>query len=396
MLSDEELLVLLRGGESDRVEFKEKLPRDRDKLRATICAFANDLPNHQQAGVIFIGAKDDGTCADLEISDGDLTALSSLAHEGKLLPFPSIEIAHKVLAGCPLVVVLVHPALQPPVRFETRIYVRIGAATQLASAEHERRLLERQRANNLPFDIRPLPNATLDDLDLDFFRRNLLPNAIAEEVLAENDRSLSQQLASLRLATYGTPPQPTTLGILACGKEPQRFLPGAYVQFVRYEGIDVDLIKDSERISGVVSEVAKQLDILIRLNITTAVDLSALHEVRVSDYPEEALRQIVINALLHRDYENTNAPVRIEWFADRVEITSPGKLYGRVTRENFGTGATDYRNKNLAEIMERLGLVQQFGVGLRRAKIALERNGNPPFELDEIEGFVRIIIRRRP
>lgn len=395
MLSDEELLALLRGGESDRVEFKEKMPRDRDKLRATICAFANDLPAHGKAGVIFIGVKDDGSCANLEIDDRDLTELANLAGEGKLLPFPSIEVAVRELAGCRVIALLVHPAIQPPIRFETRIYVRIGSVTQLASTEHERRLLERQRANNLPFDIRPVPFARLDDLDLDLFQRRILPSAFTPEVLAENDRPLIHQLASLRLATYD-PPQPTTLGILVCGKDPQQFLPGAYVQFVRYAGTDISTIKAARRITGVISEIAERLNTLLRLNINTALDLSGLYEVRINDYPEEALRQIAINALLHRDYENTNAPVRVEWFEDRVEITSPGGLYGRVTRQNFGTGATDYRNKNLAEMMERLGLVQQFGVGLRRAQIALQQNGSPPFELGEVDGFVRIIIRRRP
>lgn len=161
-------------------------------------------------------------------------------------------------------------------------------------------------------------------------------------------------------------------------------------------GTDVDFVKTSQRITGVVSEIAERLNSLLRLNISTTLDLSDLYERRISDYPEEALRQIAINALLHRDYENTGAPVRVEWFDDRVEITSPGGLYGRVTPENFGTGATDYRNKNLAEMMERLGLVQQFGYGLRRARRALEQNGNPPFVLGDVEGFVRVILRRRP
>jgi ATP-dependent DNA helicase RecG len=301
MLSDEALLALLRSGESDRVEFKEKLPRDRDKLRATICAFANDLPNHKQPGVIFIGVKDDGSFSNLEISDSDLTELSNMAGEGKLLPFPSLEVSVREFSGARVIVLLVYPAIQPPIRFETRIYVRIGTTTQLASAEHERRLLERQRANNLPFDIRPVPFAQLDDLDLDLFQRRLLPVLFPQEVLAENDRSLVHQLASLRFATYDAPHQPTTLGILVCGKEPQRFLPGAYVQFVRYDGMDVDLIKTSQRITGVISEIAERLNVLLRLNISTALDLSDLYERRISDYPEEALRQIAINALLHRD-----------------------------------------------------------------------------------------------
>jgi ATP-dependent DNA helicase RecG len=82
---------------------------------------------------------------------------------------------------------------------------------------------------------------------------------------------------------------------------------------------------------------------------------------------------------VHRTYDGTNAPVRINWFRDRVEIQNPGGLYGHVTPENYRR-VTDYRNPVLAEAMKVLGYVERFGVGIARAEAALRGNGHPPPE----------------
>jgi ATP-dependent DNA helicase RecG len=109
-----------------------------------------------------------------------------------------------------------------------------------------------------------------------------------------------------------------------------------------------------------------------------AVDIeAAAREQRRPDYPAAALRQLVRNALIHRDYEATHAPVRVYWFNDRIEIQNPGGLYGQVTRANFGQGVTDYRNPLLAEAMHVLGYVQRFGFGVPLARRHLRQNGNP-------------------
>ncbi len=90
---------------------------------------------------------------------------------------------------------------------------------------------------------------------------------------------------------------------------------------------------------------------------------------------------MVRNAVLHRLYEGTNAPVRVYWFDDPIEIHNPGGPYGEVTTENFGRpGVTDYRNPHLADAMRVLGMVQRFGVGIQTAQAELQRNGNPPAE----------------
>src|SRR5262249_29985760 len=105
-----------------------------------------------------------------------------------------------------------------------------------------------------------------------------------------------------------------------------------------------------------------------------------VHEER-PDYPLGAIRELALNAVMHRTYEGTSAPVRVHWFNEHVEITSPGGLYGHVTRENFGE-VNDYRNPVIAEIMKSLGYVEPFGSGIARVRDALTRNGNPPAEFD--------------
>ena len=121
------------------------------------------------------------------------------------------------------------------------------------------------------------------------------------------------------------------------------------------------------------SRLLSQIDELLRLHVMTAVDItSADREVRHPDYPLAALQQLVRNGIMHRLYEGTNAPLRIYWYADRIEIISPGGPFGQVTPENFGQpGVNDYRNRHLAEAMRCLGYAQHFGVGIQIAREAL-------------------------
>jgi hypothetical protein len=120
-------------------------------------------------------------------------------------------------------------------------------------------------------------------------------------------------------------------------------------------------------------------------------------EERRSLYPIAALQQRVRNAVMHRSYEATHAPVRVYWYDDRIEIGNPGGPFGIVGIENFGEpGVADYRNPNLAEAMRVLGFVQRFGFGLAIARRALEENGNPPLELKVLPSHVTAIVRAAP
>jgi len=139
----------------------------------------------------------------------------------------------------------------------------------------------------------------------------------------------------------------------------------------------------------------RQLDELLTLQIRVArKSVTMLTHQDIPDYPLTAIRELVLNAIMHRNYEGTSSPTRISWFADRVEIQNPGGLYGRVTRENFRT-MSDYRNPIVVEAMKALGYVERFGVGITRSVAALEHNGNPPPEFTFEETFVSVIVRAR-
>ena len=397
-MTEAELEALLDDLESDRVERKEA-PSDGDKLRQAVCAFANDLPRNDQPGVLFIGVSDKGEPVGLDITDRMLQNLASMRGDGNILPPPSIDVQKRRLKGHDVAVVIVHPSDSPPVRFKGVVWIRTGPRRGIASPDDERRLSEKRQFHSLPADIRPVMSAGLETLDELLFRRTYLPSAVAPEVIEQNERSLEHQLVALKFAHPGPPARPTMLGALVVGNMPTDLFPGAYVQFLRIDGTALgDPVKNQREVRGPLPDLLRELEDLIKNNLQTSPDFTSGHvEIRTSDYPIVALQQIVRNAILHRSYENTNAPVRIYWFNDRVEVQNPGGPYGLVTKENFGRpGACDYRNPNLAAVMKELGYVQRFGYGIALARMEMAKNGNPPPEFQVEDSFVGVIIRRRP
>jgi ATP-dependent DNA helicase RecG len=396
MLSDSELGALMTDLESDRVERKASLS-DTDRIREAICAFANDLPESGLPGIVFVGANDDGTCTGLTITDEMLRTLANMSRDGNILPFPLMTVQKKNLHGCDVAVVQVQPADNPPVRSRGRTWIRVGPRRAVATAEEERRLTEKRRAGDLPFDQRPVPGASIDDLDLDLFCRDYLPAAIPPDILDLNERTVDQQLASMRFLTPDSS-TPTTAGILVLGKDPQQWIPGDYIQFLRLAGTELtDPIQDQKEVDGPLPELLRSLDEILTAHIGVATEITGqATEVRHPDYPIEALRQLARNAVLHRSYESTNAPVRFYWFSDRIEIHNPGGPFGQVNQDNFGKpGVTDYRNPQIGEAMKALGYVQRFGVGIPIARRELAKNGNPPLEFTVEPASVLVTVRRR-
>jgi ATP-dependent DNA helicase RecG len=352
---------------------------DMEKIRRTICAFANDITDERRTAILFVGVSDDGIPNGLSIDDKLVQLLSQPALDGSILPFPDMEVGRRRLCGGDVAIICVKPSQSTPVCYKNVVWVRTGSSSHRASREQEMRLAEKRRGRDLPFDVRENSAASLDDLLVNLFENEYLPRAVDEETLSENQRSLNQKLLALHMIGPDQK-KPTNLALLLFGKEPTYFIPGASIRFVRIEGFDLsDPIKDSKELQGPLIESLRDLDTLLKLNISTSVDLvSEPTEVRHPDYPLVALQQLTRNAVLHRDYETSNAPVQIYWFADRVEIHSPGGPFGRVTRDNFGSpGVTDYRNRSLAQAMKTLGYVQSFGVGITKAKVECKKNGNP-------------------
>lgn len=395
-LDDETLTTLLTDLESDRVERKQSFAgKAPETVREAVCAFANDLAGHGVPGVVFIGAKDDGTPMEgFAVSDELLRSLADIKTDGNIAPPPTLLVEKRRLAGADFAVITIWPSDTPPVRYKGRIHVRWGPRRGLATAQDERILNERRRHRDRPFDIQPIVDATLYDLDRLRFEQEYLPSLVARDVLDANRRSYEQKLAATKMVQSDFEPIPTVLGLLVVGKSPADWIPGAYTQFLRLDGSDLTApIMDEEVIYGTVTDQLRRLEEKLEAhNLRSVRFADAELETRAEEYPLDALRQLVRNACMHRSYEATNAPVRVYWFDDRIEIHNPGGPFGSVTPENFGQpGVADYRNPNLAEALRALGFVQRFGAGIAIARKALGKRLR--FEIQA--GYVAAIVDRR-
>jgi ATP-dependent DNA helicase RecG len=390
-LNSQELELLLLDLESSRVERKEAA-NDSEKIQQAICAFANDLPGSGLPGYLFVGVTDDSHAAGTLIDDRLLLKLSQMKDSGNILPLPSMTVERILLQGSLVAVVEVKPSSTPPVRYKGQVWIRVGPRRAIATREEELRLTERDTAATLTFDRRPCVAATLDDLEVGSFRADYLPRVVDAAVLEENNRPIKYQLASLRFFDLRRD-VPTHAGVVVFGKDPLSFVPGSYLHFTRYNGHDrAAAVSDHKDIRGRLKEQLLGLDAVLSAQIQQPVVFGGglTHKER-PEYPLAALREFVLNAIMHRTYQDTSMPVRIYWFSDRVEILSPGGLYGQVTPENFEV-VSDYRNPVLGEVMKSLGYVERFGIGIARAQSALKKNGNPPAQFTFDPTYVQVIV----
>lgn len=394
MIDEQQFLDLCSDIESDRVE-RTISTTNTDKFCEAVCAFANDLSNHREPGYLLIGVQDDGTLSGLQVTDQLLQNLAAIRSDGNVLPQPALAVGKFSFADGDAAVVEVMPSDLPPVRYKGRVYVRVGPRRAIANEQEERLLSERRVARARSFDTTPCLQSSLDDLILGQFAAYRRA-AIDADTIAANNRSVEEQLAALRFFD----PQsgcPTHAGILLFGTRPRFWLPGAYIQYLRFLGAEMSEVPaDQAEISGDLQSVLLEVDARIRAGIQTALRTitGSLREEQVHDYPVQAIREIVMNAIMHRNYES-NTPVKLAWFSDHIEVLNPGGLYGEATPENFPTRSS-YRNPVIAEAMKELGYVNRYGYGVQRAQLLLRENGNPPLEYEFDLHSVRMIIHRKP
>ncbi|MDR2605172.1 MAG: putative DNA binding domain-containing protein [Desulfovibrio sp.] len=373
-ITEQDLRLLIADMESARVE-RTLTATKKDKLGEAVCAFANDISGEGKPGCILVGVADDGTIEGTHVDDALLRSLAELRNDGSVLPKPSLQVEKREIDGKQIIVVSVMPSIFPPVRYKGIVWIRTGPTRSRATEQDERILVERRIASAQSFDAAPCPDAALDDLSINEFLyyRSL---AVASDIIDENNRSLANQLASLRLYNNKTA-CPTFAGILLLSPDPRQWLSSAYIQFLRFAGTELDEPPISAKeIGGNLSTMLRQLDDIINIHINErTIPVSTLRETAAYDYPAWALRELLLNAVMHKNYESTQ-PVRFYWFADRIEIHNPGGLYGEACI-NFPKNNA-YRNPVIAEILKNMGYVNRYGYGIARATKLLHENGNPP------------------
>lgn len=387
-MTQEEVNKLIADLESDTVErtisFRE------DKLGSAVCSLSNDYPNHRKSGYILLGVNDDGSLNGLKIGDEELQKIGNVKSNGNVLPQPSLIVSpvfHS--AEGDVVVVEVRPSSYPPVRYKGTCYIRVGPRCSTATPEEESTLTERRASFAKTYDLVPALGSTLADLSEEYFVLSYLPLAIDEETRQRNGRTTIQKMASLRF--YDIKQDcPTNGGILMFGLNPLFQIPGAYIQYIKFGGEQMtDPVEFEKLFSGALITELKNIDDFIKNNIIKErrVRTDSFQEQSVKNYSYWAIRELMMNAIMHRNYES-NSPIYIYEFTDRIEIVNPGGLYGDVNIHNF-PHASDYRNIVLAESMKLLGYVNRFNYGVQNAIFELKKNGNgePEFDLTLVSKF---------
>ena len=392
MITKEEVRALLQSTETYRIE-RTTSTGDMDKFQEAICAFANDLPNSRKKGYLILGAYDNGTLSGLKVTDALLKKIAAIRSDGNILPLPIMSVERFEYDDGDLLVAEVSPSLVPPVRYRGRTFVRVGPRRDIATEAEERILFERRTSYMATFDATPCFGATIKDIDTDYIKREYLPQIIDHEVLGSDSRDIKEQLASIHL--YDLQHEcPTNAAIILFGRDPQYFLHGCYVQYVHFAGKDRGSeIINERQIKGCLSKMLPQLESFVRDAVVTSrpIPISMLREKDIFNYPDKALRELLMNACMHRDYQS-NMPIRFYQYEDRIEILNAGGLYGEARPENFPM-VNDYRNPIVAEAMRGLKYVNMFNRGIQRVKNLLQKNGNPEpiFNVDKITAFEVVV-----
>ena len=394
MLTKEEIRTLLNDLENDRVE-RTISTTNTDKFGQAICAFANDLPNNQKPGFLFLGVNDDGTIHPISVTDELLKNVAAIRTDGNIQPQPSMVVEKVSFPEGDIVAVEVQPHVFPPIRYKGRVWVRVGPRKGIASEADERLLMEKRNSNVLTFDATPCFNATLDDLDMNLFQFNYLPKTMPIDELRNDKREVKYQLSSLGF--YDTKFDcPTNAGVLMFAKNLRRLFPGAYVQYVRYKGKTRagDILMEHEFKENLFTTL-QELDTFIKTTIVNRrpIPVSSLREETVVDYPDWATRELLMNAICHRDY-SSNGPIQFYQYDDRIEILNHGGLYGRATIDNFPY-VNDYRNLVIAEAMKVLGYVNRQSRGVIRVQDELESNENGAPQYDFSYGTAVLVIEHK-
>ncbi len=394
--------------ESDIVEWKETVADER-KLVETIVAFTNDFLN-LGGGYIVCGAKEITDVHGFKaVEYVGLTAsrleklkkfLSDTCYNPTKVNPPIItkfdEIAVPEDAAKRVLVITVDAtsnahSYKADNDNKPRYFVRTDSNTRAATNGIERELL-RRKGQLEPWDKRINQKATLSDIDELTLRQYLQTMRLwsANKSIADylSDKDKIEEFIPPLLGRLGVdkPQHPKNFTLMVFGRSPIDFCVGAYAIFTIFEGRDKSKQQaETQWIGGTIVEQTNKLIELLNIESTTAIDKS-LENANQVKYPKIALKEAVVNALVHRDYE-IDQPTRIEVYSDRIEIYSPGGLPFNLDKHKFkeGNAKASWRNQAFGRIFHKLNLAQHQGSGIGKIIAAMNEEGSPKpiFEVED-------------
>ena len=375
-----DLIDLLKRDESKTLEFKRDLSSPNGVLR-TIVAFANTA-----GGVLLLGVED--TTRNVRGVEEPLAMEERLANliSDNILPrlIPDIEVLPwrrtHVLA------IQVHPSSVRPhylksTGLEGGTYVRVGSTNRRADSELIDELRRFSRGET--FDEQAMPDCDSEAID---FRA-------ASESFASVRKLKRADLDTLRLTTkHQGRKVPTVGGMLLFGKQRHRYFPDAWVQAGRFRGTDKTHIIDTLEISNFPVNAVEEAIAFVQKHSLHGMEIGAVRREERWNLPPVAVREAIINAIVHTDYSQHGAPIRISIYDDRLEVENPGLLPFGLTVGDLLLGVSKLRNRVIGRVFHELGLIEQWGSGFQRMVAVCRDAGLAPPALEEIGTRFRVTI----
>jgi predicted HTH transcriptional regulator len=376
------LTDLLSQHEGKVLEFKRDLSSP-DPIIRTIVAFANGA-----GGEVLVGVEDRtryvrGVSNPPETEEQIANLISDrieprLAPEIQIVPWKKNHI----------ILVRVFPSGTRPhfvkaLGPEQGVYVRVGSTNRRADPAQidELRRLTRGRT----FDEEPLPNLGIDAID---FRA-------AADCFAPTRKLKPGDLRSLQMTTHHQHRDvPTVGGILLFGTDRLAHFPEAFLRAGCFGGRDRTQIIDSVDIKTHLPLVVEEALHFVKRNTRRALSIEGAKHAEAWEFPLVAIREAVINALVHADYAQRGAPLRLAIFSDRIEIDNPGGLLPGITIDDIRRGISKLRNRVMGRVFHELGLIEQWGSGIQRLTEACMQAGLPSPLLEEIGSGFRVTFLR--
>ena len=360
-----DIAKMISDGESEKVEFKPSLSQ-KDRIMESISAFSNNV-----GGTILIGVSDQGEIMGVDIGRKTLEDLAGYVKRNSDPPvYPSIGTLQ--LKNCPLLFVDVKESPEKPVFFNDKAYKRVGRSNQRISA-HEIRKMVKEESKKLSWDERICKNATLDDIDWEFVETEFIP--LYERISEKKVSSSVQEFLSAARTTISD--KPMNAGILLFGKDPLKFFPNSYIALARYMGTAVGGEKlDYKEFRG---KLFEQIDhcyayLLEHTALMSRLSPGDLKRTDLPEYGRFSLRELVTNAVCHRDYEDQCGKIIIKMFDDKIEFSNIGGLPEGVTVKNI-TRSQYSRNPIIASMLAKVNYIEEMGEGWD--KIIEEHRSHP-------------------
>lgn len=353
-----------------------ELKKSTSELKEAVISIAAMLNKHQR-GELWFGIRNDGTVAGQQVSDKTLRDISkAVADHIEPKVYPVVERA--AIEGKQCIRVQVEGGEHPYYAYG-RAYIRVGDEDrQLSAKELERLILEKSR-DRLRWDTDICDKATFDDIGAAKLKSFL-------KVCGLSYDTIPNSLEKLNLVRDG---KLLNAAVLCFARKPEKFFPNARLRCAVFGTLDTTVTLDMKDFYGDVFALISKAEEYVLEHINIGMRLDGLLRVDVPEIDREAFREAIINAFCHRDYREYDS-VNIAIFKDRVEIRSPGILYGGLTIDSIRKKMVSARrNELLAELFQRSHRIEKWGRGI---KMILERE--PATEFEEV-GMVQFIVTFR-